>query len=134
MTNQTVEWFKKNWFKVAMGFILCFALINFTLPWVYKTGCCTYNGNRSCDTNCSGGGGGDSGGGVQQTWDGECTREITDECCGDSFDVRMCGGQKVSRPEECYQYYCKTDGYYCGATYGITGQYVCGCTSVEVPR
>jgi hypothetical protein len=134
MANETVEKLKRNWFYVLVGALILFALINFTLPWVYKTGCCTYNGNRSCGTNCSGGGG--SGGAGGMVWSGECTREINDKCCGEpTFDVRMCNGQTVNDPRDCYSLYCMKEGTYCGATYGITGQYRCTCMiTSEGPR
>lgn len=99
---------------LIVGIILAGVLINFTIQPVYDIGCCTFNGERSCDGDCE--------------WDGECTQEMEDECCQ---EIRYCSGQMVDDPLTCYDKYCVNSGYTCQPEYQIeTTNYKCTCKTL----
>jgi hypothetical protein len=124
------------WWGLAAGIVLMFLAVVFIGP-VFQQTCCKSAknlGNQTCDDSCNGGGG--SGGG-SGTWNGVCTREIIDECCDEpTFTVRMCAGQIVTDPRECYDLYCEIDGQKCTPFEQITTiGYKCGCSSIyDIPR
>jgi hypothetical protein len=65
------------------------------------------------------------------TWDGQCTANITEECC---MDIRMCGGI-VDNPSLCYTKYCEASGEHCVPVDGgeiQEGQFECKCESIYV--
>jgi hypothetical protein len=123
--SKNSEAIKKNWMWILAGGVIVFALINFTLPWVYHTGCCTYNGNRTCQScttvttqPCP-------------SWNGVCTDAISNQCC---TSIDYCEGQIVTNPYECLHYYCSDSGQCCVPTPHNNVawlEYQCGCMDID---
>lgn len=91
--------------------------INMTIQPVYDIGACTFN-QYSCEFETP-------------DWDGVCTTEMEDECCE---DIRLCSGQLVDDPLDCYDKYCWTSGESCYPEFQIdAGNYKCTCKDVLQP-
>jgi len=109
-----------KWYIIiaAAAFIAAIIFINQDFifqPGAYNTGCCTWEGNKTCGFDCP-------------PWNGICTEEIKDQCCE---PVRVCSGQVVDDPWECYIKYC-WDEKMCLPEYDVaTAKYKCVCTTEE---
>ena len=99
---------------IIVALVIAWLAENKTMDWVYDLGCCSIN-DYNC-TDCSG-------------WDGICTQEIKDECCE---PVRVCAGQLVDDPLDCYDDYCWNVGEKCVPEYDVaTTKYKCTCMTVS---
>ena len=93
----------------AVSAIITVVGINMTIPVAYEIGACTFN-KFSCD------------------YDIVCTDEIIDECC---TPIRVCAGQLVDDPLDCYDDYCYEVGHKCIPEYDVAAsKYACTCEAV----
>ena len=64
-------------------------------------------------------------------WNGQCTDQIKDICCE---NVRLCTGQIVENPLECFTYYCWADDECCYPTPNgddpIAMTFTCNCKDI----
>lgn len=87
-------------------------IINLDGQVTYDLGCCTINGGKTCGI--------------------ECTADVVNECCEDCIDVRLCSGQLVQNPEECFTKYCIQEQA-CKPVFNIAlDGYTCTCKDIEV--